>query len=136
VSSRGKYKTRQRELVALCLEQYADTYMTVDRVVATIEASGEKVGRTTAYRALESMAAEGAALKACVPGGEASYRLSNGSAAGQLVCLDCGLATTLDCKTAEGFAHHVLDHHGFEVDLARTVFYGRCGRCRESADGR
>lgn len=136
MSARGKYKTRQRVLVASCLEQYADMYMTVDRVVATIEASGEKVGRTTAYRALEAMVEEGAALKAVIPGGEASYRRSGGSVAGQLVCLDCGFAASLDCGTAEGFAQHVLDHHGFEVDMARTVFYGRCSKCRESANGR
>lgn len=136
MQERAKYKTRQRELVARLLEENAGRYLTVDDVHAAAAIAGERVGRTTVYRALEAMAQDGRALKAHVPGGEASYRFAEDGAAGQLVCLECGSVFPLDCSSAASFAEHVLDGHGFRVDPARTVLYGRCRDCMEERDER
>lgn len=94
-----------------------------------IVADGGSVGRSTVYRSLEAMAAEGAALKATAPNGEARYRVADGSASAQLVCLECGRALPLDCHMVGGFSDHVLEHHGFRIDAARTVLYGLCKEC-------
>lgn len=126
-----RYKTRQREAIAAYLAEHAERHHSVDDVWSGVLASGESVGRTTVYRCLETMVAEGLALKATAPGGEARYRLSGGNGSGQLVCLACGRAFSIECRTAEDFADHVLAHHGFEVDAARTVLYGTCEACRK-----
>lgn len=125
-----KYKTKQREVVSAYLAQQGDRYMSVDDVWSGLSADGESVGRSTVYRCLESMAAEGSALKATAPGGEARYRIASGASAGQLVCLACGRALPLDCHMVEEFSDHVLSHHGFKIDATRTVFYGLCDSCR------
>ena len=135
MAERGKYKTTQRQLVAACLADNADLFLTVDEALAIIEKNGNRIGRTTVYRALEGMAAEGEACKAVIPGGEARYRIAGKGAAGQLVCLTCGSVASLDCHEALGLASHILEHHGFSVDPARTILYGTCEKCRESAHG-
>ena len=77
------------------------------------------------------MAADGSALKATSPGGEARYRVATGNAAGQLVCLACGRVLPLDCHMVSEFSSHVLEHHSFRIDPARTVLYGFCESCME-----
>lgn len=133
MAEKARYRTRQRELVENCLTGHSGAYFTVDEVLASIKSEGSSIGRTTVYRALENMTAEGKALKACVPGGEASYRITEEDAAGQLVCLECGNVFPLDCHTAADLAEHVLDHHGFAADPSRTVLYGKCAACMEAA---
>ena len=135
MQEKTKYRTRQRQLVEECLAENPGRYLSVDAVCAAIAQDGERIGRTTVYRALEAMAADGRALKAAVPGGEASYRIAEDGAAGQLVCLECGGVEPLDCGTAGEFAHHVLEHHGFKADPARTILYGQCHSCADAQKG-
>lgn len=125
-----KYKTKQGEAVSAYLAERPDSYLSVDEVWSALVAAGGRVGRSTVYRKLESMASEGLALKATAPGGEARYRIASSSATGQLVCLACGRAFALDCHMVEAFSDHVLSHHGFRIDPARTVLYGLCESCR------
>ncbi|RVU97470.1 transcriptional repressor [Coriobacteriales bacterium OH1046] len=136
MAGRGRYRTRQRELVASCLAQHPNSYLTVDELLSAISEQGNRIGRTTVYRALESMVGEGAALKAAVPGSEASYRIATEGAAGQLVCLSCGQVLPLDCRMANGLAGHILEHHGFRIDPTRTVLYGLCTACLEADHAR
>lgn len=132
MAERGRYKTRQRELVAACLEAHPDQCLTVDEIWRDILLDGKNVGRSTVYRNLEAMVHEGSALKATAPGGEASYRIATELATGQLVCLSCGRAYPLDCHAATDFSAHLFEHHGFRVELPRTVLYGTCANCMKT----
>ena len=133
VTQRRRYKTKQREAVVAYMASNCERYLSVDDVWAGISVAGEHVGRTTVYRALEAMVAEGLALKATAPNSEARYRQAGKTKTGQLVCLSCGRALTLDCSMVGDFESHVLEHHGFSIDASRTVLYGLCGACREVA---
>ena len=88
------------------------------------------MGRTTVYRQLEKMTADGLALKYISEKGEAaSYRLcgENCRLHLHLKCLDCGALTHLDCAAAESFSQHLLENHSFRLDPTKTVIYGHCG---------
>lgn len=126
---RRRYKTRQREAVFAYLAGNSGRYLSVDDVWSGVSSEGADVGRSTVYRCLEGMAADGTALKAISPGGEGRYRLAAEGVAGQLVCLECGCALPLDCHMVADFSNHVLEHHSFQVDPARTVLYGLCAGC-------
>lgn len=126
---RRRYRTRQREAVYAYMAGNAVRYLSVDDVWSGVTSGGAEVGRTTVYRCLEGMAADGTALKATSPGGEARYRLAAEEADGQLVCLGCGRALPLDCHMVADFSNHVLEHHSFQVDSSRTVLYGLCASC-------
>ncbi|MBQ9059338.1 MAG: transcriptional repressor [Atopobiaceae bacterium] len=132
MAERGKYKTRQRDLVSSCLANNEGRYLTVDEIWSSLISSGERIGRSTVYRNLESMVSAGFALKVTAPGGEARYRIAQAQSTGQLVCLDCGQALPLDCHMVGEFTEHVLEHHSFKVEPTRTVLYGVCEDCMDS----
>ncbi len=133
VVARGSYNTRQRKAVQAFLQDHASRYLSVDDIYAMLREQGVEVGRTTVYRTLEAFVGEGLVSKATMPdGGESRYRLvePGHEEAGRLVCLDCGRVISIDCAAFQEFSRHVRSDHDFDVDLARTVLYGRCSACR------
>lgn len=131
--ARGSYNTRQRKAVQAFLQDHASRYLSVDGIYAMLREQGVEVGRTTVYRTLEAFVGEGLVSKATMPdGGESRYRLvePGHEEAGRLVCLDCGRVISIDCAAFQEFSRHVRSDHDFDVDLARTVLYGRCSACR------
>ena len=143
MARRASYSTRQRGLILGLLTDHPDAFLTVDDVLAGLMASGTRVGRTTVYRTLEALVAEGTMAKvADVRGGAARYRMlatdardagSDPPAHGQLRCVSCGRVIPLDCDMLGAFARHVEEDHGFAIDARRTVLYGLCADCRAAA---
>ena len=134
VGEKHPYKTRQRQAVSDFLSAHRDRYLSVDDVFGLMRAEGQGVGRTTAYRTLESLATEGCVAKVVAPGGgESRYRLIDPERRdeGQLVCLSCGRAIPLDCEMLPEFYQHVEGEPGFKIDFSRTVLYGLCESCRK-----
>ena len=132
MATRGSYNTRQRQAVLDYLAAHTDRYTSVDGVFEALKSRGVEIGRSTIYRTLEALAGEGMASKVVAPRGEvALYRLVNKGEedAGQLVCVECGRVSTIDCDAFQEFSHHVRTVHGFAIDLSRTVLYGRCPLC-------
>lgn len=136
MAQRGQYSTRQRELVISLLRENPSDFMTVDAACSAIAKTGQRIGRTTVYRTLESLAAEGTVAKvADVRGRAAQYRLlapedGQGTPQGQLRCTRCGKIIPLDCHMLGDFTRHVEQEHGFAIDRQRTVFCGLCADCR------
>lgn len=136
MGKRAGYNTEQKRLVMECLDAGADKYQTVDDILEALHAEGSSIGRTTVYRTVEKLTAEGLVAKVVgVRGSSASYkRLPEESSApqGQLLCLSCGRAFPLDCSMLQSFSDHVREHHGFVVDQRRTVICGTCEECRRT----
>lgn len=133
--ARQAYNTRQRERIASLMRSHGDGYLTVDQVCDLLRQNGDAVGRTTVYRTLERLVADGQMTKvAGIRGDAAQYRvLAEGEATGsmgQMRCVRCGRALPLDCEMLSAFAEHVLHEHGFAIDQRRTVIYGLCADCR------
>lgn len=136
MGKRAEYNTEQRRLVMEHLDQSADRYQTVDELLEGLRAQGSTIGRTTVYRTVEKLAAEGLVAKVMGPRGSSAYYKRVDETAsepqGQLLCLECGRAFPLDCSMLQSFSDHVREHHGFEVDQRRTVICGVCEDCRRS----
>ena len=110
-----KYSTKQQKVIMECLQEYGDTFYTIDQF-------------------MERLQKEGAVLKVpSVEGAPAQYRFIRDEERknyGKLVCLECGHTIPLQCGCIDHFVGHVLDEHGFEIDQSRTIFYGYCDKCR------
>ena len=63
MTERGRYKTKHHESVREVLLNNPSRCYTVDSLCELLNEEGHHIGRTTVYRQLEKMAADGEALK-------------------------------------------------------------------------
>ena len=69
MTERGRYKTKHHESVREVLLNNPSRCYTVDSICELLNEEGHHIGRTTVYRQLEKMAADGEALKYLGEGG-------------------------------------------------------------------
>ena len=121
--------TRQRDAVQQELARET-AFRSAQEVHARLRESGIRIGLTTVYRALQSMAERGDVDVLRQPDGEAVYRqCSTGRHHHHLVCRGCGLTVEVDGPAVERWADRVAAEHGFsEVEHTVEVF-GTCARC-------
>jgi Fur family ferric uptake transcriptional regulator len=46
-------------------------------------------------------------------------------------CEKCGEVTKMECHQLAELYHHVSEDHHFSINPQRTVFYGRCEKCKK-----
>lgn len=119
-----------------CLRENKHRHVTVEMIADYLMDKGDSVGQTTIYRNLDNMVKNGAVLKFIAPEGMyACYQYleqnDDHPDGCHLVCTDCGRMTRLDCNYLNQFTVHILEEHGFNLDSARTILYGKCQRCNE-----
>ena len=59
MAERGRYRTRQQELIVSCLKKQKDIFCTVEEFMESLRKDGIHVGQTTIYRALERLCEDG-----------------------------------------------------------------------------
>lgn len=135
-NKRQGYRTRQRDLILLCLKQSGSNHISADIIMEFMKERGESVGLTTIYRNLERLVNEGELIKYDAPDGKrACYQYAGCDRSHDrhyhLVCNDCGRLSHLCCESLDGLFSHMKEEHRFEPDISKTVLYGRCGVCAE-----
>jgi Fur family ferric uptake transcriptional regulator len=120
--------TRQQTAVREALAR-EPAFRSAQEIFATLRASGTRVGLTTVYRALQSMADAGEVDVLRVDDGEATYRLCSEGHHHHLVCRRCGTTVEVEGRAVERWSAKVANEHGF-TDVAHTVeVFGTCARC-------
>lgn len=141
MTEKAKYHTKQREKLLSFIQSISENHFTVADVCKHFEEQGEEIGVTTVYRQLEKMVNEGIVKKyiidintpACFEyiGFEEQTEEKN---CFHCKCTECGKLIHLFCEDLLSTEDHILNHHGFQIDKHRTVFYGLCNECRESSN--
>ena len=132
MAERGKYQTKQKEVIAEYFQANPDACLTAEAVYSAL---GADVGMTTVYRAVSRLCEEGFLRRYAPKGaGEAAlYQLNPCSECHMHIrCVDCGALSHLHCEVVRGFSSHLLEHHGFVLDECQTILYGRCARCEQA----
>ncbi|MBQ7661704.1 MAG: transcriptional repressor [Clostridia bacterium] len=129
------YHTRQKSAVLACLEARKNQTLTVERVCDALTESGEKIGRSTVYRTLEALCADGKVSRyAAEEGRSVSYRFIGSDCENDehfhLICTACGKICHTHCHELEQLFAHLAAAHGFVPDNRKTVIYGVCEACR------
>ncbi len=129
------YDTRQKRRVVGALRAFGARAVTADELLEALKARGEAVGKTTVYRQLERMASSGEARKALSLEGQTIYQYVGDSSGCDrhlhCQCLGCGRLLHVDCAQLDQIKAHLLEAHGFSLDVERTVWVGACEKCRE-----
>lgn len=130
-----EYKTRQRDTIETLMNRIGERHFTVDEIYLLLTREERKVGKTTIYRYLERLVAEGSLKRFRNEDGSSSYyRFKKNEGCDDhfhLKCLKCGKMLHIECSYLEELNNHIAEHHGFSVDGSKAVLYGYCAECKE-----
>jgi Fur family ferric uptake transcriptional regulator len=135
----GAYNTQQGKLILDYLASTGDSHVTVHQILRHFEDEGADIGQTTIYRHLEKLAEDGKVRKYVLSEGKsACYQYINQEACREhfhLKCEVCGGLIHLDCDFLNVIQRHVRENHDFEINMLKTVFYGKCEKCKNYTAG-
>ena len=121
--------TRQRAAVAAVFDTL-EGFHSAQEVHARLRTSGDTVGLSTVYRAVQALADDGELDSIRTDSGEALYRRCSTQHHHHLVCRACGLTVEVAGPAVEQWADRIADDHGF-VDVSHTLeIFGTCASCR------
>ena len=108
---------------------------TADDVAEVVRADIGAISRQGVYDALRVLVDKGLLRRIQPAGSPARYEHRVGDNHHHVVCRICGRTDDVDCAAGAAPCLDATDTHGYEIDEAEVVFWGRCPACRESADG-
>lgn len=128
------YKTKQKTLIYDFFESNKHKQFTCDEITYMLLNNGTPVGKTTVYRQLENLIAEGKIKKLNPHKGKSfvyQYIDENLDCKKHmhLRCIKCGSYIHLGCDFMSQVSEHILQHHNFKVDNAKTEILGICENC-------
>lgn len=137
MSERTKYKTKQLSELYVFLEETQGKHFTAADVRAFFQKNGSSIGTATVYRRLEALIDEGRVRKYYIDENiSACYEYLGQSGDHNLhyhlKCEKCGKLFHLDCGEITHLEEHISNEHNFQIDPARTVFYGVCEDCEKA----
>lgn len=129
---RGVHVTAQRLAVLRAVR--AAPHATADDVAAAVRADIGAVSQQAVYDALRVLVDRGLVRRIQPAGSAARFEDRVGDNHHHLVCRSCGRTVDVACAAGSVPCLHVQDDHGFVIDEAEVVYWGRCPACRASAD--
>ena len=137
--SKAPYRTKQMTEILTFLKSVQGRHVTVNDICRYFSEQGIAVGTPPVYRQLEKTVREGMVAKYIVDGTSgACFEYTGGQVQEEKVtcyhckCEKCGKLIHLQCVEVENLRMHMLEHHSFEMDPLRTVFYGICSECKST----
>ena len=107
-------------------------FRSAQEIHASLREGGHRIGLTTVYRALQSLADADEVDVLRNDDGESTYRACSAGHHHHVVCRSCGTTVEVEGRAVETWAERVAREHGF-VDVEHTVeVSGTCSRCREN----
>ena len=123
--------TRQRAAVNAVFEQL-EGFSSAQEVHARLRASGDTIGLSTVYRAVQALVDDGELDSIRTDNGEAIYRRCSTRHHHHLVCRSCGRTEEVEGPAVERWADRVAGEHGF-VDVRHTLeIFGTCAACHRA----
>lgn len=119
--------TRPRLAVLAAVHEapHADT----ESIIGTVRADLGEVSHQTVYDVLRALTDHGLLRRIQPPGSVARYEARVGDNHHHVVCRSCGVIADVDCALGEAPCLTASDHHGYAIDEAEVVYWGRCPDC-------
>lgn len=117
-------RTVLSEIIPQLLRQYHA--LTANRVLEELEKTGKTYNKTSVYRAIDQLLAQGELCAYHFTDNETSYELRDHHHA-HLVCERCGQVQVVTCDYTQP-----TTVEGFQVDHHHLTLYGVCAACSES----
>ncbi len=129
------YNTRQKEALLATLRQSGGQGFSANELVALVNKDGPKIGRTTVYRLLDDLLADGHVQRYQEPKTRGyKFRFVRDEDSFDVRCPVCRKIYHLRCEAFTGMRQtlreHLLRTHGFVMETAVPLFTGVCPSCR------
>lgn len=126
----GLQVTAQR--VAVLRAVAAHPHGTAEEIEAAVRADIGSISRQAVYDALTALADKGLLRRIQPARSAARYENRVDDNHHHLVCRGCGRVVDVDCAAGYAPCLEVTDDHGFAIDEAEVVYWGRCPDCRDA----
>jgi Fur family ferric uptake transcriptional regulator len=126
--TRGVQVTAQR--IAVLRAVSALPHPTADEIAASVRTEIGAISRQAVYDALGLLVDKGLLQRIQPAGSAARYEHRVGDNHHHLVCTDCGRIEDVDCAAGTTPCQDASDDHGYEIERAEVVYWGRCAACR------
>ena len=119
--------TRPRVAVlgAVHTHPLADT----ETLIAAAREDLPEVSHQAVYDSLHTLTTAGLVRRIQPAGSVARYEARTGDNHHHVVCRSCGTVADVDCAVGAAPCLHASDDHGFTIDEAEVVYWGRCPAC-------
>ena len=132
----GLRVTRPR--LAVLAAVYAHPHATTESIIGVVRADLGEVSHQAVYDVLHALTAAGLLRRIEPAGSVARYESRIGDNHHHVVCRECGAIADVDCAVGSAPCLSASDDHGFLIDEAEVVYWGRCPDCvaeRSTAKG-
>lgn len=129
--SAGLRVTQPRLAVLAAVHEtpHADT----DTVIGTVRRDLPAVSHQAVYDGLAALTRARLLRRIQPMGSLARYEARVDDNHHHVVCRACGAIADVDCATGAAPCLHASDAHGFAIDEAEVVYWGRCPDCLAAA---
>ncbi len=118
-------RPRVAVLTALHDHPHADT----DSIIGVVRDGLGEVSHQAVYDVLRALTAAGLVRRIQPMGSVARYEARVGDNHHHVVCRSCGVIADVDCAVDTTPCLTASDDHGFVIDEAEVVYWGRCPAC-------
>lgn len=124
----GLQVTAQRMAVLRAVS--ARPHATADELADDVRGALGAISRQAVYDALGVLTDKQLIRRIQPAGSPARYEDRVGDNHHHLICRGCGTMFDVDCAIGQRPCLAASDDHGFEIDEAEVIYWGRCPACR------
>ncbi|MEJ3659274.1 Fur family transcriptional regulator [Actinomycetes bacterium KLBMP 9759] len=126
---RGAALRVTRPRVAVLSAVHAHPHADTASIIGVVRDDLGEVSHQAVYDVLHALTAAG--LVRCIQplGSVARYEARVGDNHHHVVCRSCGAIADVDCAVGDAPCLTASDDHGFAIDEAEVVYWGRCPDC-------
>ena len=118
-----------RPRVAVLSAVHAIPHADTDSIIGAVRADLGEVSHQAVYDVLRALTEVGLLRRIQPTGSVARYESRVGDNHHHVVCRSCGTIEDVDCAHGSAPCLTASDDHGFVIDEAEVVYWGRCPDC-------
>jgi len=122
-----------RPRLAVLRAVYDRPHADTDTIIGAVRAEAGEVSHQAVYDVLRALTTAGLLRRIQPAGSVARYESRVGDNHHHIVCRSCGTIADVECATGETPCLTAADDHGFAIDEAEVVYWGRCPDCAATA---
>lgn len=124
----GLQVTAQR--LALLRAVSSCPHATADELIDEVRSDLGTISRQAVYGTLSVLVEKNLVRRIQPAGSPARYEDRVGDNHHHLICRGCGMTFDIDCALGSAPCLVADDDHGFEIDEAEVIYWGRCPSCQ------